>query len=529
MAVIQIRHSVRGRGFALGLALLPFALSSCGGDGRPVAEPNEGYVEPSVLEVGGYRVVENEAPRELVITYAEMPSRELRPLFLGDVAASPLPAGGAAWADTEGARVVLFDRYGVVSGVLQGAAPKGRMLAGPVSVAADERGVLAVEPDGSALLFEDGRPIVWLEPVLPGPIGGSSRAGSAGARTFMEFALAPVRPEEPLLWVIPPEGGPARPVGHVKVPENGLLGQLANSGWPAVAPDGATYFASALEPELRRFDADGELEWVSRWPTPTPVPEPRFVAEAGSVSPKFTVVQRGLALGPDGLAYVLASPDPGAERRRLLAFDDRGELVRWADVPAGGAVFADRDGRIYTVPLAEALSRSPASIRAVFPSFRLPALGREAIVDLESYRGRVVVVNFWASWCAPCRKEMPLLDAFAAELNPSEAVVLGLNEDVRPSDALKFLEGIGGVSYASAAGEGRLRDRYDYRGLPYTIVLDRELRIVKSFYGFGRSIDPIRDVVLAELASADSPGGLSGGARHPRLTSVAEAAEEGRR
>ncbi len=102
---------------------------------------------------------------------------------------------------------------------------------------------------------------------------------------------------------------------------------------------------------------------------------------------------------------------------------------------------------------------------------------------------------------------MPLLDAFAAELSPSEAVVLGLNEDVRPSDGLKFLEGLGGVSYASAAGEGRLRDRYDYRGLPYTIVLDRELRVVKSFYGFGRSIGPIRDVVLAELASAAPPGG----------------------
>ena len=128
-------------------------------------------------------------------------------------------------------------------------------------------------------------------------------------------------------------------------------------------------------------------------------------------------------------------------------------------------------------------------------------------MDLESYRGRVVVLNFWASWCAPCRKEMPLLDALAAELNPSEVAVLGLNEDVRPSDATAFLHEIGGVSYASAAGEGRLRDRIGYRGLPYTVVLDRELRIVKSFYGFGRSVDPIREVVLAELASVPPTGG----------------------
>lgn len=388
---------------------------------------------------------------------------------------------------------------------------------------------MAVEPDGSALLFEDGRPAAWLQPVLPGLIGGSSRAGSAGARTFLEFALAPVDPEDPLIWVIPPDGGAPRPVGSVVVPENGLLGQLANSGWSAVAPDGAVYFASALEPEIRRFDADGELEWVSRWPTPASFPAPRFAVEAGSISPQFTVVQRGLALGPDGLAYVLANPEPGVAMRRLLAFDRRGELVRWAHLPAGEAVFADRDGRIYTTPLAQALSRSAAtsSAHATFPYFRLPTLGGEKVMDLENYRGRVVVVNFWASWCAPCRKEMPLLDAFASELDPSEAVVLGLNEDVNPSHARKFLEGIGGVTYASAAGEGRLWEKYDYRGLPYTVVLDRELRIVKSFYGFGRSIAPIRAVVRSELGSVGPSEDLSGGAIDQRLTSVVDAEEGG--
>jgi hypothetical protein len=89
MAVTQTRHSVRGRGFALGLALLPFALSSCGGDGRPVAEPNEGYVEPSVLEVGGYRVVDNKAPREILTPFAELPSRELASCGLSSWGTSP--------------------------------------------------------------------------------------------------------------------------------------------------------------------------------------------------------------------------------------------------------------------------------------------------------------------------------------------------------------------------------------------------------------------------------------------------------
>jgi len=99
----------------------------------------------------------------------------------------------------------------------------------------------------------------------------------------------------------------------------------------------------------------------------------------------------------------------------------------------------------------------------------------------------------------PCRNEMPQLDELSRELDPDEAVVLGLNEDVRPADALAFVEELGGVSYPLAEGLGRLRERYGYRGLPYTVVLDREGRIVRLFYGFGESIEPIREAVLGAM------------------------------
>ena len=86
-----------------------------------------------------------------------------------------------------------------------------------------------------------------------------------------------------------------------------------------------------------------------------------------------------------------------------------------------------------------------------------------------------------------------------------------MNEDIRPADGIRFVEELGGVSYRSAAGEGRLRDRYNYRGLPYTVVLDRELGVVKSFYGFGRTVDPIRETVMRELGvprdgATETPG-----------------------
>ena len=500
----RIGHSTEGRGLALGLVLCSSALLACGVDSRPVAVANASYAEPSISGEGSRRLVENHAARELLAVYAELPQREVRPLFLADAAVGVLPGGRFAWPDGERGRVVIFDRFGAVTDILHGAAPDGRRLTAPVSVAADERGVLAVEPDGSALLFREKRPEAWLEPASPGLLGGSSPAGSVVVRTFLEFHLAPVLADDPLLWLVSPNGGAVRPIGRVEVPANGILGQLANTGWGAVAPDGTIYFASALEPELRQFTPEGALEWVSRWTPSADSPEPRLRVEHGSIRPVFTVVQHGLTIGPDGRVYVLASPLPGADVRRLLAFDGGGRLVRSATVPPGAGIFSDTDGRIFSIPLAAALASAPPAGRPGFDPFELPSLSGAGTVDLERYRGRVVVVNFWASWCAPCRQEMPVLDAYAAELAPDETVVLGLNEDVRRSDGLEFLDRIGGVSYVNAAGEGRLRDRYGYRGLPYTVVLDRELRVVKVFYGFGRSIDPIRDAVAAELTAASA-------------------------
>jgi thiol-disulfide isomerase/thioredoxin len=221
----------------------------------------------------------------------------------------------------------------------------------------------------------------------------------------------------------------------------------------------------------------------------------------GSVTPVFSVVQFGIVTGPDGLIYVLAATTPGGPPDNVLAFDREGRFVRSGPISENEAVFADTRGRIYTISREDALSRTGEPERATFPEFDLALLGREGQTSLESHRGKVVVVNFWASWCGPCRREMPLLDAFARQLDPDQAIVIGLNEDLDPEDALAFIDEIGGVSYDHGQGGGRLRRSYNYRGLPYTVVLDRDLRVIRGFYGFGSSIDPIKEAVERELAA----------------------------
>ena len=110
-----------------------------------------------------------------------------------------------------------------------------------------------------------------------------------------------------------------------------------------------------------------------------------------------------------------------------------------------------------------------------------------------------MVVNFWASWCVPCKQEMPLLDDLSRRMGPA-AAVLGVNEDVRPQDGRAFLAGLGGVAFPSAEGRGDQQSRYHYRGLPYTVVLDRDGRVVRTFYGFGSTLDPVEEAVRSELA-----------------------------
>ena len=107
------------------------------------------------------------------------------------------------------------------------------------------------------------------------------------------------------------------------------------------------------------------------------------------------------------------------------------------------------------------------------PQFDLPRVGADgARVSLSDLAGRPVVVNFWASWCVPCRDEMP------SELLEGRVVFVGINSGDTASSAARF-ERVVGVRYPSGLDlGGEVATRYGVRRLPTTVLVDGRGRIV---------------------------------------------------
>jgi len=107
----------------------------------------------------------------------------------------------------------------------------------------------------------------------------------------------------------------------------------------------------------------------------------------------------------------------------------------------------------------------------------LTAVAESDHLTLAKLRGRTVVVNFWASWCAPCKRETPMLVRSAWQ-HAGQVVFLGLNVQDLRGPARKFLSHYA-VPYVSAADRGtRTFTAYGLTGLPETYVIDRRGRVV---------------------------------------------------
>lgn len=134
------------------------------------------------------------------------------------------------------------------------------------------------------------------------------------------------------------------------------------------------------------------------------------------------------------------------------------------------------------------------------PEFNLPA-SKGGQVNIKAYKGKLILLNFWASWCPPCRAEMPGFITLQKEYKDKPFQIIGAAlEDKRAAD--QFADQIG-VNYPYAYGLEAVQDRAEAYGnpdggLPYSVLISKDQKIISVYFGY-LSEDKLRKMIDANL------------------------------
>ena len=472
----------------------------------------------------------NPGAAERFLPRAGVPGRPIF-LFSGVLAAARDAQGRQAVLPPAGDRLLLFDARGrFVRSAGDGAFVRA------IAVTPGQREWLVVERDGAVLSVPMEPPV---QEVANRPDDASTRGpAEAGVRrSALSFAAARApagmaiplatlvrfrdgfiaarspfasgeaedHPRAPLLLELDATASVTAGVDTIRSLGNPMLTSIANSGHLA-ASDSLIFFAPLTRDEVRAFDAAGRPRWTATrrlaWPRPP------SLAPGVRGPPGITYQPVNLALTTfRGVLYSLAYADSTGETMRIDAFDElTGVLERTVSLPAATMLISlDEAGALWHAP-ADTLAVIGAPAGTVVVDFALPT-PRGDTLRLGEFRGRVVLLNIWASWCGPCREEFPLMAELARDLPPEDFAVVAVSDDVREADARRFLAEFD-PPFPVAYARGALSKTLAYSGLPFTVLLDREGRVLKRYIGFGgrEQFERLRaDVAQAILASSSQP------------------------
>ena len=161
--------------------------------------------------------------------------------------------------------------------------------------------------------------------------------------------------------------------------------------------------------------------------------------------------------------------------------------------------------------LSSCLLRSPSSkglfacvVLIAAPSGYAASAQAAESLDLTQYRGKVVLVDFWASWCEPCRHSFPWLNDLQSRYGDRLAIV-GVNVDRQRADADRFLKQVPAHFHIVYDPAGELAAQYELIGMPSSYVYDQSGTLVDTHVGFRIASRSEREAQLQKLMSPAEP------------------------
>jgi thiol-disulfide isomerase/thioredoxin len=420
------------------------------------------------------------------------PSSGFTLLFVGRSPAASL--GGLSWAtDPENARLVGFDRdLKVVRRITN---PR---LATPMAVTPlGSTELLVTERTGEGVVIDTaGRAVrEWASPDVASLYAageGGDRVAATRSPYYVPQLGAPESDTAPLIRMLDTLGRPMGGLATIRRAATPLLDYLVNAGAVALGPDGAVYYAPLVRDEIRKYAPGGRVSWTTKRGLFGSEPDPTFLPAKGTeLRLEKALVNIALALGPppDGRLYALGADDSAATRLRVDVLDTAtGAILATRHLgPRETAVAVDARGALAVFDadslLASGDGAAPATREPFAPAFALPDLAGDT-VTLARFRGKVTLVNFWASWCDPCREEFPHMAELYREFDRNDFEIAAVSDDVDSGRMLAFVRRYR-PPFPILVGGGRMKAVYHYRGLPYSVLLDRQGRVIERIFGFG--------------------------------------------
>jgi cytochrome c biogenesis protein CcmG, thiol:disulfide interchange protein DsbE len=125
-----------------------------------------------------------------------------------------------------------------------------------------------------------------------------------------------------------------------------------------------------------------------------------------------------------------------------------------------------------------------APLQAGQPAPELNLPGAKGTVNLADYKGKVVYVDFWASWCGPCKQSFPWMNEMQAKYGPKGLQIVAVNVDAKREDADKFLAAVPASFPIAFDSKGDTPKRFQIEGMPSSVLLGADGKVLLAHKGF---------------------------------------------